>query len=60
MEEFMIADAEVVNGKKNYIIIILKDKLKAKELTKEMRTYLRTYTYIDGTKNKEQLSKRLR
>ena len=60
MEEFMIADAEAVNGRKNYIIIILKDELNDKELTKELKTHLRTYTYIDGTKNTEQIPKRLR
>ena len=27
MEEFMIADAEAVDGRKNFIILILKDKL---------------------------------
>ena len=56
----MIADAEAVNGRKNFIIIILKDKLNDKELTKELKTYLRTYTYIDGTKNTKQIPQRLR
>ena len=31
MEAFMIADAEAVNGRKNFIIIILKDKLNKAE-----------------------------
>ena len=56
----MIADAEAVNGRKNFIIIVLKEKIPRKELTKEMRTYLRMHTYIDGTKNKDQIEKRLR
>ena len=60
MEEFMIADAEAVGGRKNYIIIILTDKLDEKELTTELKTYLRTYTYIDATKNTEEISDRLR
>ena len=49
----MMAGAEAVNGRKNFIIIILKEKLDKKELTKELQTFLRTYTYIDGTKNVE-------
>ena len=56
----MIADAEVVNGRKNFIIIIMKDKLKKKELTKKLRTYIRTYTYIDATKKPDRWMKRLR
>ena len=60
MEEFMIADAEAVNGRKNFIIIVLKEKLKIKDLRRELRTYMRTYTYIDATKNTDKLIKRLR
>ena len=60
MEEFMIADNEAVNGRKNFIIIILKEKIPKKELPKELRTYMKTYTYIDATKNIQQLEKRLR
>ena len=60
MEEFMIADAEAVDGRKNFIIIILKEKIPKKELMKELKTYLRTHTYIDGTKNKDHIEKRLR
>ena len=56
----MIADAEAVDGRKNFIIIILKEKIPKKELPKELRTYLRMHTYIDGTKNKGHLEKRLR
>ena len=60
MEEFMIADAEAVDGRKNFIILILKEKLGRKELTKELKTYMRMYTYIDATKNVDQAAKRLR
>ena len=60
MEEFMIADAEAVDGRKNFIIIVLKEKLQMKELTKELKTYMKTYTYIDATKNTDKLIKRLR
>ena len=56
----MIADAEAVNGRKNFIIIVLKDKLNMEELTPELRTYLRTYTYIDATTDRVKLQKRLR
>ena len=60
MEEFMIADAEAVGGRKNFIILILKDKFKHKELTPELRTYIRTYTYIKAIKNTDKLMKRIR
>ena len=56
----MIADAEAINGRKNFIIIVLKEKMKIKELPRELRTYTRTYTYIDATKNTDRLIKRLR
>ena len=60
MEEFMIADAEAVGGRKNFIILIVRDKLQPKELTPELRTYIRTYTYIETTKNTKKLMKRIR
>ena len=60
MDEFMIADAEAVDGRKNFIILILKEKLNMKDLPRELRTYMRTYTYIDATKNTDKLIKRLR
>ena len=56
----MIADAEAVGGRKNFIIIVLKDKLKMKDLVPELRTYMRTYTYIDATRNTDKLAKRIR
>ncbi len=60
MEEFIIADHEAVNGRKNFIIIILKEKLQTKGLRKEVKTYLKTHTYIDGTRHPEQVPGRLR
>ena len=60
MEEFMIADAEAVSGRKNFIILVLKDRLKMKELTPELRTYVRTYTYIKATKKTDKLMKKIR
>ena len=59
-EEFLMADAEAVGGRKNFIIIVLKDKLKMDELMPELRTYMRTYTYLKATKNTDKLVKRLR
>ena len=56
----MIADAEAVSGRKNFIILVLKDRLKMKELTPELRTYVRTYTYIKATKKTDKLMKRIR
>ena len=56
----MIADAEAVNGRKNFIVIVLKDNLQIKDLPRELRTYMRTYTYIDATRNTDKLIKRLR
>ena len=56
----MIADTEAVNGRKNFIIIILKDKLKITNLPRELKTYLKTYTYIDATKNTDKLVEGLR
>ena len=56
----MIADSEAVNGRKNFIIIFLKDKRNIKNLPRELKTYLKTYTYIDATKNTDKLVERLR
>ena len=56
----MIADAEAVCGRKNFIIIILIENIPTNKLPRELRTYLRTYTYIDATKNIDKLMKRLR
>ena len=56
----MIADTEAVSGRKNFIIMILKDKLQMKELTPELKTYVRTYTYIKATKKTNKLMKRIR
>ena len=56
----MIADAEAVQGRKNFVIIILIENIPMNELPRELRTYMRTYTYIDATKNVNQIIKRLR
>ncbi len=60
MEEFIMADHEAVNGRKNFMIIILKEELERQGLRREDKTYLQTHTYIDGTKHPEQVPQRLR
>ena len=60
MEEFRIADKMAVAGRKNFIIIILKEKLKLKEIPKEMKKYILTRTYIDGTKHPDRIVNKLR
>ncbi len=60
MEEFMMADAETLNRRRNFIILVLKDKMNTNELAREIRKYVRTYTYIDATKNTNEVIERLR
>ena len=60
MEEFRLADNEVQNGRKNYIIILLKDNLSINQLPIEMKPYIRSHSYIDATKNTDLAMKRLR
>ena len=60
MEEFFIADSEAVGGRKNLIIMVLKDKLEPRDLTRELKTYMKTYTYIDVTGDTDLLMKKLR
>ena len=56
---FFIADSEAVGGRNNLIIVVLKDKLEPHELTRESRTYMKTYTYIDVTRDTDLLMKKL-
>ena len=62
MEEFLIAYSKVRAGRKNFIIIVLKEKLRMKELTKEMKQYMRTQksSVIDATANTDKLMETLR
>ena len=60
MEEFRIADEKAMEEKGNFIILILKDKIPTKDLPKPLKKYMRTFTYIDGTKNVEEIVNRLR
>ena len=56
-----MADSLVAGGRKQLIVIILKEKLKQKDIPKEFRKYLMLKNiYIDGTKNTDQLQDRLR
>ena len=43
MEEFMIADAQMVNGRKDFLIVILKERMNMDKLPPELRTYLSEY-----------------
>ena len=56
----MIADDEVVRGRKKFIIIILKDNLSISELPKTLKLYMKSHTYIDATKNTDLVMNRLR
>ncbi len=63
MEEFTIAHQKVVEGYKQYVIVILAEDLELESLPNELRTYLRTYTYIDARNhedNLERIRKRVR
>ena len=60
MAEFMIADNEAVNGRKNFIIIVLKDRLKVNKLRPELKNYLKMHTYIAATSSTSQVAKRVR
>ena len=41
MEAFLIAHDRVVNGRKNLLIIILKEKMNLDNLPQDLRTYIR-------------------
>ncbi len=60
MEEFLIAHAKAMDGRKNFVIVILKEKPNLSEVPRELAAYLRTKTYIDGTKHWTQVTKQLR
>lgn len=61
MEEFIIAHNEAVdNRRRNFMIIILREKLDMAGLRKDLKLYLQTNTYIDATKSTKQTAERLR
>ncbi len=61
LHEFYIAHGELVNGRSKYLIPILTEDIEMDELPWDMRTYLRTFTYIDAWEyDLETLRKRVR
>ena len=46
--------------RKNLIVVILIDKLKKKDLPKELREYLKLTSYIDATEDTENVTELLR
>ena len=50
MEEFHQAYHEVMDGRLNYLVIVLLRKPLHHDLPPELDTYLRTHTYIDAQK----------
>ena len=43
MEAFMIAHDRMVNGKKDLLIVILKEKINVDRLPADLRAYIRKY-----------------
>ena len=61
MEEFYLSHHKVMNGKPNYLIPVLMEELEIDQLPRDLQTYLRTHTYIDGREfDLETLRKRIR
>ncbi len=50
MEEFHQAYHEVMEGRLNYLVVVLLQRPMAHDLPPELDTYLKTYTYIDAQK----------
>ena len=46
-----MTEAAAKKRRKNFIIIIQKEKLENDELIPELKRYLKKYTYIDATEN---------
>ena len=60
MEEFQLAHAEMVRGRKKFLIPILKEPLnidKLPDAQQELKMYLRTYTYIDASGEKRNIER---
>ena len=56
MEEFKLAHHKMVHGDKKYLIAILLEPLDVDALPRNLQMYLRTYTYIDATKQPRSFS----
>ena len=50
MQEFYIAHQRMTEGNVNFLIPIILEDLNIDELSRDLQTYLRTYTYIDARK----------
>ena len=55
MEEFAQAYHQVVQGRPNYIIVVLLEKPGPNKLPPELETYLTTHTYIDARKYADEM-----
>ena len=61
MEEFYLAHQEVMDGRVSYLVPILMEAADINQLPLDLRTYLRTHTYIDAREyDLQTLSKRIR
>ena len=59
-EELMLADGVALRRGKKFIIVVLKDNLSINEFPRELRHCLRSYSYIDATKNTDLVMQSLR
>ncbi len=57
LEEFSQAYHQVIQGRLNYIIIVLLEKPAPNKLPPELETYLTTHTYIDARKYADEMEK---
>ena len=55
MFEFKCAHLRMVQGDKKFLIAVLLEPLDIDALPRDLQMYLRTYTYIDATNQKEKL-----
>ena len=55
MEEFKLAHYNMVHRDKKYLVVILLESLDIGALPRDLQMYLRTYTYIDATKQPRNL-----
>ena len=60
MWDFKSADTEAVKGRKNYILLVFKERLAMNELTPEMRTYVKLRLCIHHSNNIDKLTARIR
>ncbi len=57
LEEFSQAYHQVIQGRLNYIIVVLLEKPAPNKLPPELETYLTTHTYIDARKYADEMEK---